>query len=77
MHIDAIPTQHGGHLVKLENLLRLEFENDREAPRLGAAFSNASALIDTTFESLHALTKESLANYLTVKIQRIINLDAE
>jgi uncharacterized protein (TIGR04255 family) len=77
MHIDAIPDQHGGHLVKFENLLRFDFDGDSAVRRLRAAFSIAPTLIDTTFERLHALARESLGNYLTTDVQRTINLHAE
>ena len=77
MHIDAIPDQHGGHLVKFENLLRFDFDGDSAVRSLRAAFSNAPTLIDATFERLHSLAKESLGEYLTSGVQRSINLHAE
>ena len=77
MHIDAIDDQHGGHLVKFENLLRFDFDGDSAVRPLKPAFSNATTVIDTSFEHLHDLAKKSLGNYLTADVQRTINLHAK
>jgi len=77
MHIDAVPDQHGGYLVKFENLLRFDFGGDSADRPLKAAFSTAPTLLDSPFERLHALAKESLGRYLTSDVQRTIDLHAE
>lgn len=75
MHIDAVDDQAGRHVVKLENLHRLDFIGDA-LPRLRKAFGAEPASADSYFEYLHERTKESLSDYLAADLQGTLRLHA-